>query len=72
MKNSTLLIVEKLKYKSVDILEYSENLAGKNFEEMKSGGFIPSAKTIRRIMDFALSYNVMESETTGHIEMNLN
>lgn len=72
MKNSTLFIVEKLNYISVDVSESSENMTGKSIEKMKSVGYIPSAQTIRKILDFALAYKVMDTETTGHIEMNLN
>ena len=34
--------------------------------------FEPSEQTIKNILDFASSYEVYETESTGHIEMNLN
>ena len=34
--------------------------------------FSPSAGSIRKILDFASSYEVLESETTGTIELNTN
>lgn len=32
----------------------------------------PSDQSVKRILDFARSYDVLESELTGHVEMNLN
>lgn len=32
----------------------------------------PSERTIKNILDFARSYDVMETESTGYVEMNLN
>ncbi|MFA5587815.1 MAG: hypothetical protein WC987_03530 [Mariniphaga sp.] len=45
---------------------------GKISEEMKSAAFEPSAQTIRKILDFAQVYNVIETKTAGHAEMILN
>lgn len=72
MKRSTLFIVKKFNYSSVDVSELSENKTGKSSEEMKSAVHNPSAQTIRRILDFALAYDVLETETAGHTEMILN
>lgn len=44
---------------------YSED----NLEEMESTGFEPSEKSIQTILNFAHSYDVVETETTGQIEM---
>jgi hypothetical protein len=40
----------------------------------KNGGVQanPSAQSIRKILDFAHAYNVMETEMAGQVEMNLN
>lgn len=34
--------------------------------------FEPSERSIKNILDFARSYEVLESESTGHVEMILN
>lgn len=34
--------------------------------------FEPSERSIKNILDFARSYDVLETETTGYVEMNLN
>lgn len=38
------------------------------FEE----GASPSAQSVKNILDFASSYDVMETESAGFVEMNLN
>jgi hypothetical protein len=46
---------------------------GRNFlTESDEAPFSPSAGSIRRIMDFARSYEVMDSRSTGQIEMVIN
>jgi hypothetical protein len=40
--------------------------------ETDEAPFSPSARSIRRIMDFARSYEVMDSRSTGQIEMVIN
>jgi hypothetical protein len=47
---------------------YSEN----NPQEMESSGFEPSENSIKKILDFAHAYDVVETKTTGQIEMNYN
>ena len=47
---------------------YDEN----DLEEMESTGVGPSENSIKKILDFAHAFDVMETETTGQIEMNLN
>jgi hypothetical protein len=37
-----------------------------------NSGFSPSATSVRRILDFASSYEVLETESAGQIEMNKN
>jgi hypothetical protein len=32
----------------------------------------PSDQSVKRILDFARSYDVLESKSTGYVEMNLN
>jgi len=38
----------------------------------KKKGFEPSKRSITNILNFARSYEVLETETTGHVEMILN
>lgn len=73
MKNSTLLfLVKKFNCSSSDISEIIGYETENDSTEMESSVHIPSAQTIRRIMDFARAYSVMETETAGHVEMILN
>jgi hypothetical protein len=72
MKDSTLFIVKKFNCSSVVVSENPVNTTGKSSEEVKSAGNNPSAQTIRKILDFARACNVMETQTTGHVEMILN
>ena len=72
MKNSTLFIVKKFNYQSVERPEVGKTKADSDLIEMESAVAEPSARTIRNIMDFARSYNVCETKTTGHVEMILN
>jgi hypothetical protein len=71
MKNwSTLLfIVKKVKGKSYLLTE--KNPAD-FFTEPDKTPFSPSAHSIRKIMDFASSYKVMDCNSTGQIEMIIN
>ncbi len=34
--------------------------------------FEPSERSVKNILDFARSYDVLETESTGYVEMNLN
>jgi len=46
---------------------------GKFAESMLTGmEYEPSGQCIKNILDFARSYDVIETESTGHVEMNLN
>ncbi len=44
----------------------------KELIEMDCEEFSPSEKSVKNILGFAASYDVMESENAGLIEMNLN
>ena len=52
--------------------DYTDCCADDDLEEMESTGFGPSKKSIKKILDFAHSYDVLETETAGQIEMNYN
>lgn len=69
-KWSTLIfIVKKIAGNSPDF--YEDDTA--NFlTETDETIFSPSAGSIRRIMDFASSYEVLDSKSTGDIEMIIN
>jgi hypothetical protein len=70
MKNSsTFIYFVKSFFGDIDCTDcYSED----NLKEMESTGFGPSENSIKKILDFAHSYDVVETETTGQIEMNYN
>ena len=72
MKKSTLFFIKKFNYNSVDVSEYPDSITEKVLNEMKSADHNPSAPTIRKILDFARAYNVLETKTTGHVEMIMN
>jgi hypothetical protein len=72
-KKSTLLfVVKKINYQSECEPDFSAMNSDSYSEKMKSAEFSPSARTIQRILDFARSYDVLETETAGQVEMNLN
>jgi hypothetical protein len=72
-KSSTLIYFVK------NFLSPSET-ATKSFDEpsenylstTENAEFSPSARTIKKIIDFARAYDVLETETAGQVEMNLN
>lgn len=40
--------------------------------EMFQAGFEPSERSVTNILDFARSYDVVETESTGFVDINLN
>jgi hypothetical protein len=69
-KLSTLIfIVKKFTGKEGKICRIN---SGKLLTESDEAPFSPSAGSIRRILDFARSYEVMNSRSTGQIEMVIN
>jgi hypothetical protein len=69
-RNSTLLyFVNKIYVKQgLDV-----NDLGQFAESMLTGmEYEPSGQCIKNILDFASSYEVIETDSTGHVEMNLN
>jgi hypothetical protein len=69
-KWSTLIFIVK-KFTAAEgplSLKNSRNL----LTESDEAPYSPSAGSIRRIMDFARSYEVMDSRSTGQIEMVIN
>ena len=54
-------------------LFYCVNKIQNNFEkETSKMDYGPSGQTIKNILDFARSYDTVETESTGYVEMNLN
>lgn len=51
---------------------FNEEDLGNTFTEMAKPEVGPSEQSIDNIMNFARSYEVMETEETGHVEMILN
>jgi hypothetical protein len=48
-------------------------LDGNCFEDsLTTMDFEPSERSLKNILDFARSYDTLETESTGYIEMNLN
>ncbi len=74
MKNSTLFIIKKFNCNSVQDPGIHVDSADNELKEMKSAVSVtvPSAQTIRRIMDFARAYDAIETKAAGFVEMNLN
>ena len=53
-------------------LQSTEAVGSKPEEIVTKMDFEPSERSIKNILDFARSYDVLETETTGYVEMNLN
>ena len=68
-KHSTLIFfVNKFQAKDLSPRE-SENAIEKSLTEMD---FEPSERSIKNILDFAQSYEVLKTESAGQVEMILN
>lgn len=73
MNSSTLIYFVKNFLSDSDSYFQSMNSSSeKSLTEMDSTDFMPSERSIQTILDFARSYDVVETETTGQIEMNYN
>ena len=49
-----------------------EAIGLKSKEALTKMDFEPSERSLKNILDFARSYEVLESESAGYVEMNLN
>jgi len=74
MRNSTLIyfvnqfhLESELFPSEAEMIDYGNTLAVMDNAEM-----LPSDRTIENILNFARSYEVLETEETGYVEMNLN
>ena len=69
-RNSTLIyFVSKIYVKQESDINDLEEFAELMLTEME---YEPSGQCIKNILDFANSYEVLETDCTGHVEMNLN
>lgn len=71
-KFSTFFIVKRFSDKlDVDSESYDETVSDERGEEqyISSG---PSDQSVKRILDFARACDVMETQTAGFVELNLN
>lgn len=53
-------------------LHSNDSLGSKPEDTLAKMDFEPSERSIKNILDFARSYDVLETKTTGYVEMNLN
>lgn len=58
--------------KEVELFQLSEEVSEKDMLELDQIGFEPSQNSIDAILNFASQYDVLHSEKTGNIELNLN
>ncbi|NOY97310.1 MAG: hypothetical protein GXO81_13265 [Chlorobi bacterium] len=74
MRNSTFIYL--IKYSQPAQVKLEEIELDTGFEEllveMDNEDFSPSNSSIDKILSFACSYDILETEVTGLIEMNLN
>ena len=68
-KHSTLIYLVNKYQTKVSAFNKVENVNDKALTEM---GFEPSEQSIKNILDFASSYEVLETEGAGQVEMILN
>lgn len=58
--------------KEVELFQLSEEVSENDMLELDQIGFEPSQNSIDAILNFASQYDVLRSEKTGNIELNLN
>lgn len=69
MKKWSTLIYFVKKYSGTQTEMFDDNFRDFLTDSDDVSGFTPSAGSIRKIMDFANSYEVLESNSIGHIEL---
>jgi hypothetical protein len=74
MKNDSTFIFffKKLYLKSLKEIISPLELSGIDFSEMNEAKYSPSEEVVRKIIDFARTFDVLETESAGEVEMNLN
>lgn len=58
--------------REVELLRFSDEVSECDMVDLEQCGIEPSQNSIDRILSFALQYDVLQSEQTGNIELNLN
>lgn len=58
--------------KNFTLIYFENDIQCKFEEETKKMGLEPSEQTVNRILNFARSYDVMETKSAGDVEMILN
>jgi SepF-like predicted cell division protein (DUF552 family) len=72
-KNSTFIfLIKKIYSKITKETDLSEEMSEDDLKKMEKAGFSPSEETIQKIIDFARTYDVLETVSAGQVEMNLN
>jgi len=68
-KNSTLIyFVNRIQSKKSEMIKDKESINKETRIEQK----MPSEKTVENILNFARVYEVLDTRSTGHVEMILN
>ncbi|MBL7967280.1 MAG: hypothetical protein JNK09_09775 [Prolixibacteraceae bacterium] len=58
--------------KEVELFQQLEEVSENDLLNLDQSEFEPSQNSINAILNFALQYDVLQSEQTGNIELNLN
>lgn len=73
MKNFTFnFFIKKFCFNEASNSDYYVEMSENELVRLERSGDSPSAKTLKKIIDFAHSYDVLETKLTGYVEMNLN
>lgn len=58
--------------REVELLRFSDEVSEYDMVNLEQCGLEPPQNSIDKILSFALQYDVLQSEQTGSIELNLN
>jgi hypothetical protein len=58
--------------KEVELIQLSEELSENDMLYLDQSGLEPSQSCVNAILNFAAQYDVLHTEQTGNIELNLN
>ena len=70
MQNYSTLIYFVTNFQSD--FQSTEAVGNKPEDSLTKMDFEPSERSVKNILDFAQSYDTLETESTGYVEMNLN
>lgn len=68
-KNSTLLLLVNKFQNDLLSVQKSDSMDCDVLAKMEN---VPSEQSVKNILDYANSYNVIETDSAGYLEMNLN